>query len=92
MIFKLSRESGLPIVMEEDEVHTIKTLEAQGRWTEVEDYCKELRQGEDLKVISIEADTMEELKLFLTTLEDDYNFIINFKHKTIVIEDGGTDQ
>ena len=89
MTFRLSRESGLPIVMEEDEIHTINTLEAQGRWTEVEDYCKELRDGEDLKTLIIEVDTIEELMLFLTTLEDNYSFIVNFKHKTIIIEDGG---
>jgi hypothetical protein len=89
MIFKLSRESGLPIMLEEEEIHCIKTLEVQGRWTEVEDYCKELRDSDDLKVITIEATTIEELKLFLTTLDDANRFIINFETKTIIVEDGG---
>lgn len=91
MIFKLSRVSGLPIVLDEDEAHTIKTLEAQGRWAELDDMYDQLRKSDDLKEISIEADTMEELKLFLTTLEDNFEFIINFERKTIRIADQGRD-
>jgi hypothetical protein len=91
MIFKLFRDSGLPIALDEEEAHTIKTLEAQGRWSELDNYYAELKNLDGLKEIIIEADTLEELKLFLTTLDDNFEFRINFGKKYIAIMDGGRD-
>lgn len=91
MIFRLFRDSGLPILLDEDESHTIKTLEAQGRWDELDNYYHELKQADGLKEITIEADTMEELKLFLTTIDDTFEFRINFEKKFIAIMDAGRD-
>lgn len=91
MIFRLSRDSGLPIALEEDEAHVIKTLEAQGRWDELENYIAELRDSDGLKVLAVEADTIEELKFFLTTIDNNFEFIINFEKKTIRIADQGRD-
>jgi len=91
MIFRLFRDSGLPILLEEDEAHTIKTLEAQGRWDELDYFYDELKHQDGLKEIAIEADTMEELKLFLTTIDDTFEFRINFEKKIIAIMDAGRD-
>lgn len=91
MIFKLFRDSGLPILLEEDEAHTIKTLEAQGRYTELDDYYADLKNQDGLKEITIEANTLEELKFFLTTIDNTFEFRINFEHKYVAIMDGGRD-
>lgn len=91
MVFRLFRDSGLPIVLDEDEAHVIKTLEAQGRWSELDNYYAELKESDGLKEIMIEADTMEELKLFLTTIDDNFEFRINFGKKFIAIMDAGRD-
>jgi hypothetical protein len=91
MIFRLFRDSGLPILLEEDEAHTIKTLEAQGRWSELDNYYEELKNQDGLKEITIEANTIEELKFFLTTIDDTFEFRINFEKKYVAIMDGGRD-
>jgi hypothetical protein len=91
MVFRLFRDSGLPIILEKEETHTIKTLDVQGRWTELDDYYAELKNSGDLTEIMIEADSMEELKLFLTTIDDTFEFRINFAKKFIAIMDQGRD-
>lgn len=91
MVFRLFRDSGLPIVLDEDETHTIQTLEIQGRWTELDDLYSELKNSDDLKEISFEAHTMEELMLFLTTIDNHFDYRINFEKKYIAIMDGGRD-
>lgn len=91
MVFRLFRDSGLPIVLDEEESHAIKTLEAQGRWSELDIIYDELKKSDDLKEIRIEAESMEELKLFLTTIDDTFEFRINFEKKYIAIEDAGRD-
>ena len=90
MVFRLSRQSKLPLLLEVEEKHTIETLEAQGRWSEVSDYEDELRADLDsLKEIEIEAHTLEELYLALDLFEPDAKFIIDFKKRTILIIDQG---
>lgn len=91
MIFKLSRASGLPIVLEEDEVQEINRLEAQGRWTELDELHTTLRQSEDLKEIRIETSSLGELRFLLEAIDDEHDFLIDFKRLLIIIQDQGRD-
>lgn len=91
MIFRLFRDSGLPILLEEEEAHTIKTLEAQGRWSELDIVLHDLKNSDDLKEIKIEAHTMEELQLILITIDNGHDFRINFEKKFVAIMDQGRD-
>ena len=91
MIFRVFRASGLPLVLEEEELHTIKTLEAQGRWTELDDLQHDLRKNEDLKEIKIEAHSLGELKFFLEAIDNEHEFVIDFKRMIIIIQDQGRD-
>lgn len=91
MIFKLSRASGLPIVLEEDEVQEIKRLENQGRWTELDELHTMLRQSEDLKEIRIETSSLGELRFLLEAIDDEHDFLIDFKRMLIIIQDQGRD-
>jgi len=91
MIFRLFRESGLPLILEEEEVHTIKTLEAQGRWTELDDLYHDLRKSDDLKEMRVEANSLGELRFCLEAIDDEHDFIIDFKRMLIIIQDQGRD-
>lgn len=89
MTFRLTRSSRLPVMLEPDEIHMMQTLELQGRWIELEDYEKELREGDGLKSLNIEIDKLEELKMFLTTIEPCITFLIDFENMYITIMDTG---
>lgn len=90
MVFRLSRQSRLPLLLEEDEKHTLETLEAQGRWSEVSDYEDELRADLDsMKEIEIEAFSLEELYLALNLFDPHAKFLIDFIGRTILIMDSG---
>lgn len=91
MTFRLFRASGLPLLLEPEEVHTLKTLDAQGRWTELSEYERELRDNEDVKEINIEADNLNELKFVLEGFDSENRFVIDFKFMIIQIEDLGRD-
>jgi hypothetical protein len=88
MTFKLYRESGLPIILEPEEVHELKTLELQGRWTELEQRIQELKDTGDLTSMLVEGASISEMKLFLTTIDSESTFEINFENNSIAIKDG----
>lgn len=91
MIFKVRRGSGLPLMLEPEEVRELRKLEEQGRWTEYDYLQKELRGNDDLKEITIEVATLAELKLFLITIDDENTFDIDFEREFITIRDEGRD-
>lgn len=90
MIFTVRRASGFPIVLEMEEQHALDTLEEQGRWVELEDYEKTLRQSDALKELKIETEKLEELLVFLNSIGNPLSSMrINFQKKLLVIEDQG---
>lgn len=91
MIFTVTRASGLPLMLEPEEVIELGTLDVQGRWIELEDYEKQLREGDGLVSLMIEVHRVEELKIFLTTVDPNNTVTIDFNRMTIVIDDGGRD-
>lgn len=91
MTFRLIRSSGLPLLLEEEEVHTLKTLDAQGRWTELSEYERELRDNDDIKELQIDADNLNELKFVLQGFDSENRFTIDFELMIIQIEDLGRD-
>lgn len=91
MTFRLFRASGLPLILEEEEIHTIKTLDAQGRWEELSHYERELRDNGDLTELNIEANDLGELKFFLESIDKENRFTIDFERMLIEIQDQGRD-
>ena len=82
----------MPILLEEEEIHTLETLDSQGRWDELADYEKELRSGDDdLKELRVEADNIQELKFVLQAIDTRHQFIIDFEKMLIIIDDSGRD-
>lgn len=90
MIFNVRRASGFPIVLEMEEQHALDTLEEQGRWSELEEMERLLRQSDALKELKIETEKLEELLIFLNSIGNPLSSLtINFSRKTVVIEDQG---
>lgn len=89
MIFKVIRASNLPLVLEDEELHAMLTLELQGRWIELDDYIKELKQQDGPLSQFIDVHSMADLKIFLRTVDPNNLFTLDFEHMTITIEDGG---
>lgn len=90
MIFNVRRASYFPIVLEMEEQHTLDTLEDQGRWAELEDYEATLRHSDALKEIKVECEKLEELLIFINSINSGLcSLTINFVKKSIVIEDQG---
>lgn len=91
MIFRVFRASRLPLALEDEEVHILNTLEAQGRWVEFEDYQDELKDADGLMEIIIDVQEVEELKFILTAIDETHSFVIDFERKFIEIQDIGRD-
>lgn len=91
MIFRVFRASGMPLMLEEDEVHALATLDAQGRWEELTHYEKELRDSDDLKEIRIEAENLKELRFALEAIDSHNRFTLDFENMIIEIQDQGRD-
>lgn len=91
MIFRLFRASGMPLVLEDEEIHTLETLDAQGRWEELSDYEKELRDSGDIKEIKLEANSLVELRFALEAIDNRNQFLIDFERMIIMIQDQGRD-
>ena len=90
MIFKVSRASKLPLVLEEEELHAMLTLELQGRWVELDDYIKEIKQQDSSATdMFFECHSLADLKIFLTTIDPNNQYTLDFQQMTILIEDGG---
>ena len=90
MIFNVRRASGFPIVLETEEQHALDTLEEQGRWAELEDMERLLRQSDALKELKIETEKLEELLVFINSIGNPLSSLtINFAKKTVIVEDQG---
>lgn len=90
MIFNVRRASGFPIILEMEEQHSLDTLEAQGRWQELEEMERTLRQSDALKELKIETEKLEELLVFMNSIGNPLSsFTINFAKKTLIIQDQG---
>src|SRR5690349_4322829 len=90
MIFNVRRASYFPLVLEMEEQHILDTLEAGERWTELEDYEKQLRHSDGMKELKVECEKLEELLVFLNSIGNPLSSMtINFSRKTIVINDVG---
>ncbi len=89
MIFDVRRASYFPIILEPEEQHTLDTLEEQGRWAELEDYERTLRQSDVLKEIKVETERLDEIMLFLNSIHHTGPITINFEKNLIILEDNG---
>lgn len=90
MIFSVRRASGFPIVLEMEEQHALDTLEEQGRWLELEEMERTLRQSDSLKDLKVECEKLEELLIFINSIGNPLSSLtINFAKKQIVVEDQG---
>jgi hypothetical protein len=89
MIFRVSRASRMPLVLEEEELHYMFTLELQGRWVELDDYIKELKEQDGPLEMLFECHTLADLKIFLTTVDPNNQYTLDFQQMSILIEDGG---
>jgi len=89
MIFRVRRASGFPVALEVEEIHTLDVLEKQMRWIELEDFERQLRHSEDMKEINVEANLLEEVIFWLSSMHTVYPITIDFEKKTMVIQDNG---
>lgn len=89
MIFRVSRASKMPLVLEEEEIHAMLTLELQGRWIELDDYIKEIKQQDGATEMFFECHMLADLKIFLTTVDPNNQYTLDFEQMSIIIEDGG---
>lgn len=89
MTFKFRRASGLPILLEPQELHAMETLQAQGRWEELDDYEHELRSEDNLCTLLVEVGKIDELEYFIKSLYDTHPVKLNFDTKEALILDVG---
>jgi len=91
MVLTVTRASGLPICLEPEEEHALKTLEEQGRWIELEHFERDLRKSDVIKELKVECVQLEELILLLSSLNCPYPITIDFNKRTATILDNGGD-
>lgn len=91
MIFRVFRSSGLPLVLEPEELDALDLLEKEGRWTEYDHYQKELRNNDGLVDMMVEAHSLEELRFFLDAIDPHNAVILDFKNMIVTIMDNGRD-
>lgn len=89
MIFTVRRRSYFPIVLEPEEEQTLNVLEKQQRWIELEEFEQDLRRNEALKELKVECTQLEEILVFLNTINCHYPITLSFQKKSIIIEDNG---
>lgn len=89
MILTVRRASGLPIALEPEEEHALLTLEAQGRWDELEHLERDLRKSDVIKELKVECVHIDELILLLSSLNCPYPITLDFQRGTAVILDNG---
>jgi len=92
MIFTVRRSSYFPILLEMEEQHALDVLEEQQRWVELEAFEHDLINSDTLKEIKVETERLDELLVFLTSLNHMGSIKINFQKKEIVILDVGEDE
>lgn len=89
MILNVRRSSGFPILLEPIELFTLDQLEAQGLYLQLEDYERQLRQSEALKELRVEAVKLEEIQVFLQSLNHSGPVIFDFARSLIILDDTG---
>ena len=92
MILNVRRSSGFPIFLEDSQLATLDVLEQEGLYSQLESYERELRHSDDLKDIKIEATKLEEVLVFLNSLNHSGPIILNFRKSLIIIDDCDTNE
>lgn len=89
MILNVRRASGFPLLLEPKDLDILDALEHEGRFLELEQFEKILRQSDELKDLKIEATKLEEILVFLNSLQHPGPITIDFRRHLIIIEDNG---
>lgn len=89
MILNVRRSSGFPLILEDSQLATLDVLEQEGLYSQLEDYERELRHSDELKEVKIEATKLEEVLMFLNSLNHNGPITIDFRRSLVVIEDNG---
>ena len=89
MILNVRRSSGFPILLEPRDEDILNTLEQEGRYLELEHFEKALRDSDELKDLKIEVKKLDEILIFLNSLQHNGPIIIDFKRSLIIIDDRG---
>lgn len=89
MIFDVRRASGFPLVLENRDLDILDALEYEGRFLELEHFEKALRDSDELKELKVQATKLEEIMMFVGSLNHSGPITIDFRRHLIVIEDTG---
>jgi hypothetical protein len=89
MILSVRRSSGFPILLEPIEMFTLEQLERQGLYEQLADYEKQLRQSEGLKDLKVEATKLEEILVFIQSLQHHGPIVLDFSRGLIILDDAG---
>ena len=89
MILNVRRSSGFPILLEPRDLDILDTLEQEGRYVELEHFEKALRDSDELKDLKVEVKKLDEILVFLNSLQHNGPIIIDFKRSLIILEDTG---
>lgn len=89
MILNVRRSSGFPLILEERDLDILQTLEQEERYIELEYFEKQLRKSDDLKELKVEATKLEEILIFLNSLNHNGPIFIDFRKSLIIIDDVG---
>ena len=89
MILTVRRSSGFPLLLEPSDLDILDALEAEGRYLELECFERELRHSDDLKDLKVEVTKLEELLIFLDSLNHKDPITIHFRKGLVILEDNG---
>lgn len=89
MILTVRRSSGFPILLEDSEILTLAMLEDTEDYLQLEDYERQLRQSDSLKDIKIKVKTLDEINMFIKSLNHRGSITIDFDRSLVVINDNG---
>lgn len=89
MILNVRRSSGFPILLENRDLDILDVLEQEGRYLELERFEKSLRDSDELKDIKVECTKLDEVLVFLNSLNHLGPIILDFRKSLIIIDDVG---
>ena len=89
MILNVRRSSGFPILLEPRDLDILDALEQEGRYDELEHFEKALRDSDELKDLKVEVKKLDEILVFLNSLQHNGPIILDFKRSLIILDDIG---
>lgn len=89
MIFDVRRATGFPLLLEGRDLDILDALEYEGRFLELEHFEKALRQTDEIKELKVEVTKLEEILVFINSLNHNGPITIDFRRHLIVLEDNG---